>query len=88
MSKISEEELLEINDLRMKINRSIGESGQAILQVKMLQDDIKILENKINEESVQFQKLIHDEQVLVKRLSDKYGTGSIDFETGEFSPEK
>lgn len=88
MSKISEEELLEINDLRMKINRSIGESGQAILQVKMLQDDIKILENKINEESVQFQKLIQDEQVLVKRLSDKYGTGSIDFETGEFSPEK
>jgi len=88
MSKISEEELLEINNLRMKINRSIGESGQAILQVKMLQDDIKILENKINEESVQFQKLIQDEQVLVKRLSDKYGTGSIDFETGEFSPEK
>jgi hypothetical protein len=88
MSKISEEELLEINNLRMKINRSIGESGQAILQVKMLKDDIKILENKINEESVQFQKLIQDEQVLVKRLSDKYGTGSIDFETGEFSPEK
>lgn len=88
MSKISEEELLEINDLRMKINKSIGESGQAILQIKMLQDDIKILETKINEESVQFQKLIQDEQVLVKRLSDKYGTGSIDFETGEFSPEK
>jgi hypothetical protein len=48
MSKISEEELLEINNLRMKINRSIGESGQAILQEKMLQEDIKILENKIN----------------------------------------
>ena len=54
----------------------------------MLQEDIKKLENRINEESVAFQKFIDEEQQLVKRLSEKYGTGSIDFETGEFTPEK
>ena len=88
MNKISEQELAEINDLRLKINKSIGESGQAILQIKLLQDDIKKLETKINEEAVQFQTLIDEEQQLVKRLSEKYGTGSINFETGEFTPEK
>lgn len=88
MTKISEDDLKEINDLRLKINKSIGEAGQATLQIKMLQEDIKNLENRINEESVAFQKFIDEEQQLVKRLSEKYGTGSIDFETGEFTPEK
>lgn len=88
MTKISEDDLKEINDLRFKINKSIGEAGQATLQIKMLQEDIKKLEGKIAEESVLFQKLIDEEQQLVKRLSEKYGTGSIDFETGEFTPEK
>ncbi len=44
MTKISEDDLKEINDLRLKINKSIGEAGQATLQIKMLQEDIKKLE--------------------------------------------
>ena len=88
MTKISDDDLKEINDLRLKINKSIGEAGQATLQVKLLQEEIAKLEKKISDESVTFQKLIEEEQQLVKRLSEKYGTGSIDFETGEFTPEK
>lgn len=88
MTKISDEDLKEINDLRLKISKSIGEAGQATLQIQMLRDDIAKLENKITQESETFQKLIDEEQQLVKRLSEKYGTGSIDFETGEFTPEK
>lgn len=88
MSKISEEDLKEINTLRVKINKTIGESGQAAIQIKLLQDDIKKLETRLTEEAVLFQTLVEEEQKLVKRLSEKYGTGSIDFETGEFTPEK
>jgi flagellar biosynthesis chaperone FliJ len=88
MTKIVEDDLKEINDLRLKISKSIGEAGQAILQIQMLRDDITKLEKKIAQESETFQKLIDEEQQLVKRLSEKYGTGSIDFETGEFTPEK
>jgi pyridoxal biosynthesis lyase PdxS len=88
MTKISDDDLKEINDLRLKINKSIGEAGQATLQVRLLQEEIAKLEKKISDESVTFQKLIEEEQQLVKRLSEKYGTGSIDFETGEFTPEK
>jgi t-SNARE complex subunit (syntaxin) len=88
MTKISKDDLDEINNLRIKINRSIGEAGQATLQIQMLREDIKKLENKINEESELFQKMMDEEQQLVKRLSEKYGTGSIDFETGDFTPEK
>jgi pyridoxal biosynthesis lyase PdxS len=88
MEKISDEDLNEINDLRLKLNKSIGDSGQAVLQLKMLQEEIKNLETKINQEVTVFQQLVNEEQQLVKRLSEKYGTGSINFETGEFTPEK
>jgi len=88
MNKITEEELKEINELRTKISKTVGESGQIVLQIKLLQEEIKTLESKISEETTTFQKLISEEQELVKRLSEKYGTGSINFETGEFTPEK
>jgi hypothetical protein len=53
----------------------------------LLQEDVKQLETTISEQTLVFQELLQQEQKLVKRLSEKYGTGSIDFETGEFTPE-
>jgi hypothetical protein len=88
MGKITPEELVEITTLRSKLSLVVGEVGRSTLQKSMLQEDIKVLENTIAEQTVQFQKLLAEEETLVKRLSEKYGTGSIDFETGDFTPEK
>ena len=88
MSKISDEELKEINELRTKLSLVIGDVGRTTLQKSVLQEDLKVLESKIVEGTVEFQKLLEQEDILVKRLSEKYGTGSINFETGEFTPEK
>jgi hypothetical protein len=88
MNKIAPEDLTEINDLRSKLSLVVAETGRMTLQKNILQEDVKILEKKIVEESVKFQTLLEEEEKLVKRLSEKYGTGSIDFETGEFTPEK
>jgi len=88
MSKITSEELNEINDLRSKLSIIVGEVGQTTLQKNTLQEDVKFLETKIMEYTVQFKELLTEEEKLVKRLSEKYGVGSINFETGEFTPEK
>lgn len=88
MSKIEDAELNEINELRTKLTKTVNNVGQYTLQIKLLQQNIKELENTIEQENTAFQQLLEEEKQLVNRLSEKYGTGSIDFETGEFTPEK
>lgn len=88
MVKISDDELREINELRLKLSNIVGEVGNATLQITMLQEDIKQLEHVISQQTLLFQQQLEAEKTLVKRLSEKYGVGSINFETGEFTPEK
>jgi len=88
MSKITEEELQEVNALRSKLSTTIGEVGQATLQVNLLKIEQQELEKKIEDGTKVFQSLLAEEQKLVNRLSEKYGIGSINFETGEFTSEK
>jgi regulator of replication initiation timing len=87
MTKILEEELQQINTLRSKLATTVSEVGQLSLQVQLLEADIVELKNKITESSTTFKQLLIEEQEIIKRLSEKYGTGSINFETGEFTPE-
>jgi diphthamide synthase (EF-2-diphthine--ammonia ligase) len=87
MTKITDEELKEINDLRSKISGTIAEVGQITLQTNLLRAEIQELENRSLESSKVFRSLLQEEQKLVNRLSEKYGVGSINFETGEFTPE-
>lgn len=88
MSKIEESELQQINDLRSKLTAIVDETGQYSLRVELLKSDIAELQKMIEEKANDFKKLLIEEEEIVKRLSEKYGTGSIDFETGEFVPEK
>lgn len=88
MSKIEESELKEINELRTKLASVITETGQYALRIDLLKSDINTLTDKVSKNSEEFKKLLEGEEVLIKRLSEKYGVGSIDFETGEFTPEK
>jgi pyridoxal biosynthesis lyase PdxS len=87
MVKITEDELREINELRSKLSNIVGEVGNSTLQIKMLQEDIKQLELTIAQQTLLFQEQLDAETKLVKRLSEKYGVGSINFETGEFTQE-
>jgi len=88
MTQILKEEIEEINNLRNKLAVIVSESGQTTLQIQLLKLDITELNNKLEEQTTVFKRLLEEEQTLIKRLSDKYGAGSIDFETGEFTPEK
>ncbi len=88
MAEISKEELEEINVLRNKLVTVVSDAGQTSLQVQLLQSDIVELNEKLGEQTKLFKALLKEEEALIKRLSEKYGVGDINFETGEFTPEK
>jgi hypothetical protein len=88
MAQVTKEELDEINVLRNKLATVISETGQMTLQTKLLQSDIDQLTVTLNEHVITFKQLLQEEQLLIKRLSEKYGVGDINFDTGEFTPEK
>ena len=77
----SEEELKEIRDLRRDLNQTTFQYGQLHI------NKIKIEEAEINIKN-QLSDLEKKERTLAKKLSDKYGNGSIDIETGTFIPSK
>lgn len=88
MAQITKEELEEINQLRTKLAATISDSGQISLQIQLLHSDIEDLDAQMLEKTKTFKNLLDEEQLLIKRLSEKYGTGQINFDTGEFTPEK
>ncbi len=86
MAQITNEELEEINNLRNKLAMVVSDAGQSSLQLQLLQADIIELNKRLDEHSKTFRSLLEEEQVLLKRLSEKYGAGEINFDTGEFTP--
>jgi peptidoglycan hydrolase CwlO-like protein len=88
MTTVAKEELDQINSLKSKLASTVSDSGQLALQIQMMESEITDLKSKLEEQGKLFKHLVDEEQALVKRLSEKYGAGSINFETGEFIPEK
>lgn len=87
MAEITKEELEQISSLRNKLATVVSDSGQLTLQIQLLQADIAELNATLSEQTKLFKGLLEEEQVLIKGLSEKYGAGQINFETGEFTPE-
>jgi len=88
MAEITKEEIEQISVLRNKLATVVSDAGQLTLQVQLLQSDIVELNEKLGEQTKLFKGLLQEEQELIKGLSEKYGAGQINFETGEFTPEK
>lgn len=77
--KLTEEELQKIGELQQKNNAVVSELGQIEL-IRMNVDARRAAAEEFLSE------LREEEETLGKELSDKYGTGSINLETGEFVP--
>ena len=77
--KFTSEELKRIQDHQDKLNRIQVQFGQLTMT--------KIrLENQENYLKEQLTLLNKEEANIAKDLTDKYGKGSLDIETGEFIP--
>lgn len=77
--KLTTEEIQRITELQQKNNTLVTELGQVELIKLNLQ---------LRKESAEkfLEELRSEEQELGKELTDKYGSGSINLETGEFVP--
>jgi len=77
--KFSDEELKEIREVQNLYNTVVFQAGQLHL------DEITLHERKGQVES-NLQEVKRREQEIVSKLTTTYGQGSINLETGEFTP--
>ena len=77
--KFTEEELTTLKSIQAKSQNATFQFGQLYLSKIRLDEQETALKN--------YAKSIEEEEAnLAKELSDKYGKGSINIDTGEFTP--
>tara|TARA_R110002020_G_scaffold470313_1_gene696070 strand:+ start:155 stop:448 length:294 start_codon:yes stop_codon:yes gene_type:complete len=77
--KFTPEEVQELQDLQSQITQLTLSFGQLTLSRIKLEEQDAFLKSQLN-------ILEEKETNLAKSLSDKYGKGSLNIETGEFTP--
>ena len=78
-TSFSEPELKEIKDLRLSLDTVTFQLGRISVEKIKLEEAENNLKNQLKE-------LDEKEISIAKKLSSKYGKGSIDIETGSFIP--
>jgi hypothetical protein len=77
--KFTPEEIQEIQDLQQLYTTVVTQAGQVHLE------EITLHERKKQVEA-NFEEVKRKEQEILSNLNTKYGQGSINLETGEFTP--
>ena len=84
--QFTKEELVEVQALRDRMSKLVANFGELKLEQIMHEQKaqkIKTVEETLNNEYANIQKT---ELELVKRFNEKYGRGTLDLESGTFSP--
>jgi hypothetical protein len=85
---LTEEELKSLKEIQEMYNKIISDLGQIDLQIDSLEKVIGNLAEQKKMTLLNYGILQQQEKTLGKTLSDKYGDGTIDPTTGEFTPNK
>ena len=88
VKKLTDEELTSVKTLREEIVGVISLVGQLKLTHDLMNEDLTSVKSKLEEEVVKYKALLVKEKGLVDDLLKKYGMGSLDVETGVFTPEQ
>jgi len=88
VKKITDEELSSVKGLREEIIGVISTVGQLKLTHDLMEEDLTSVKYKLADEITKYKNLLSKEKELVDELLKKYGMGSLDVETGVFTPEK
>ena len=78
-TKVTEEELKEIEEFQQKINVVTYQLGQLTLKKLNLKKEEEVV-------NAQYEQLLLQEKELGDKLQEKYGTAQIDLKTGEIIP--
>jgi|TARA_R110001583_G_scaffold61535_6_gene181733 hypothetical protein len=79
--KFTKEELDELSNLQTEVNKLTAQFGSLHIAKIKLEKEESLLENQL----VILEK---KEKEIAKTLTEKYGKGSLNTETGEFTPVK
>ena len=88
VKKITDEELSSVKSLREEIIGAISTVGQLKLTHDLMQEDLASVKSKLTEHVVKYKELLAKEKELIDVFMKKYGIGSLDIETGVFTPEQ
>jgi predicted nuclease with TOPRIM domain len=86
--KFTEEELQSIKTLQDDSTQIVMEFGQIELALLNNIKQLKALESEKSRLQERYQSLTSQEQQLVQELNTKYGSGTVDIESGVFIPNK
>tara|TARA_B100002019_G_C21257461_1_gene594718 strand:- start:1799 stop:2059 length:261 start_codon:yes stop_codon:yes gene_type:complete len=77
--KFTEEELTSLKELQNQSQGLTYKAGQVYLQKMVIEEQESNLKNNLD-------KLKESESTMAQQLTEKYGKGTIDIESGEFVP--
>lgn len=83
MKKVTDEELKQIQNLRETLLEIITVSGELSLTKFITEKQLNEINTSIKQQQEKFVDFQEKERVLFEQLQQKYGTGNINFETGE-----
>jgi uncharacterized coiled-coil DUF342 family protein len=84
-TKITDEELSQVQELRKQFNLITFEFGELSLTRKLLQQELDKLDNDINDYVSTYRALQDKEKSLIDKLNTSYPDAAINFETGDLS---
>ena len=84
--KITEEEVAQVRDLRDRIRTHVETIGRLNVQRHFAQLELDHINSELDQTYVITEDLSAEESRVVKEISQKYGDGSLDFETGIYTP--
>ncbi len=85
---LAKEELDQLKDIQELYSKIITELGQIDLQVNNLEKTIDVLLENRDNILKEYDIMQEKEKQLGNHLSIKYGDGTIDSNTGEFTPKQ
>ena len=85
---VPEEEVKQIKTLQEKYQTLALQLGQASLQRVQLSRELENVETNEQKLHVAYDECRDEEQNLVKSMTEKYGIGNLDIETGKFTPQE
>ena len=84
--KFTTEELQSLQELQDKYQQKQNLLGQISVQQILLNQQQETLEKRMSEVEQEYVQLQQEELTLVNTLNEKYGQGSLNPETGVFTP--
>jgi len=84
--QLSKEEKIQIEEIKNSSQQKVFEFGQIELEVILCNQRMDFLNQEKERLTNQYKELQTKEESLVNSITKKYGTGTLNIESGEFLP--